>query len=167
MPAPLLRQCGAPGCTELTTGARCPAHQRAASRARGSASARGYDARWRRFRRLVAGRMMRLGIAPVCGASLPGGPDVRRLSRCAAAGRLEAEHLELHHEPPLAEHERQDVRAVCCLTRVGFLCRRCHSAVTAGAFATYPRKKSQNGADPWTTAWFCARADEFRKGGVG
>jgi 5-methylcytosine-specific restriction enzyme A len=41
------RPCAQPGCPHLTRrGRRCPEHARAYERARGSAAARGYDARW-------------------------------------------------------------------------------------------------------------------------
>ncbi len=44
--------CSVPGCPELTTGGRCPAHQREAEQQRGTAAERGYDARrWARIRR--------------------------------------------------------------------------------------------------------------------
>jgi 5-methylcytosine-specific restriction protein A len=42
MPTAPLKPCTQPGCPELTTGGRCPAHQTAAQRQRGSASDRGY-----------------------------------------------------------------------------------------------------------------------------
>jgi len=42
-----LRPCPVPTCPELTTGGRCPAHRATASRARGSAAARGYGHRHR------------------------------------------------------------------------------------------------------------------------
>lgn len=40
--------CPTPGCPNLTPGGRCPSCQAKASRRRGSARAKGYDARWER-----------------------------------------------------------------------------------------------------------------------
>jgi len=45
------RVCSQPGCPALTDGGRCDAHNRAADKARGSSTKRGYDAKWRRTRR--------------------------------------------------------------------------------------------------------------------
>jgi 5-methylcytosine-specific restriction protein A len=58
------RPCSVPGCPELTGNARCEAHQHAhqseVDAHRGSSSARGYDATWRRLRRA------KLATDPVC-----------------------------------------------------------------------------------------------------
>lgn len=52
MPARPLRPCPYPGCTTLTRGGRCDAHQyverREHDRSRGSATARGYGYRWQK-----------------------------------------------------------------------------------------------------------------------
>lgn len=45
-----LSVCTTPGCPTLTPGGRCPDCTSAASRQRGSARAKGYDARWERTR---------------------------------------------------------------------------------------------------------------------
>ena len=73
--------------------------------------------------------MIRLGIAPVCGAALPGGPPMTD-SQCKAAGRLNASRLHLDHNPPLRPEERQDRHAVEDMHRVGWLCVTCHAART-------------------------------------
>ena len=134
MPTALLRPCATPGCPELTTGGPCPTHARQREQHRGSAASRGYDHGWLRFRRWVRHRMIHLGIAPVCGSSLPGGPTMAH-SACRADGRLtfqsaDGTDLHLDHDPPLRGEERKDPRAVCNPTRVTFLCRACHSAKT-------------------------------------
>jgi 5-methylcytosine-specific restriction protein A len=59
---------------------RCDAHERARDRARGSAHARGYDARWRRYRRSY------LAAHPLC-------------VRCLAEGRVEPATV-VHHKVP-------------------------------------------------------------------
>ncbi len=63
MPMKPLRACSVPGCRNLGTGSRCPAHQEAADASRqawasteGSASSRGYGATWRRLRQMVLNR---------------------------------------------------------------------------------------------------------------
>lgn len=105
---------------------------READRRRGSAHDRGYTASWRRFIGYFRRLLLREGIAPVCGAALPGGPTMSE-SRCKAEGRLSAVRLHLHHDPPLTRAEREDKRAVEDPLRVGFLCQRCHNAATARA----------------------------------
>ena len=49
MPA-RMKVCSTPGCPELTRDSRCSGCERGAERRRGSSSARGYDAAWRRTR---------------------------------------------------------------------------------------------------------------------
>lgn len=52
-----LRVCTKPGCGTLCSGGRCPAHAKAADRARGTATQRGYSGRGHaRFRTLVLRR---------------------------------------------------------------------------------------------------------------
>jgi hypothetical protein len=136
MPAALLRPCAELGCPALVpsgpwSSKRCPDHQRAQEQRRGSASSRGYTSAWSAFRRRFIGLLVSAGIAPVCGASLPGGPDLTSVSVCRRAGVLNDQKLHLHHEPPLTDAERQDARAVLDKHRVGFLCERCHNAETA------------------------------------
>ncbi|MDT3395447.1 HNH endonuclease signature motif containing protein [Streptomyces sp. B1866] len=45
-----LQVCPTPGCPNLTKAGRCPTCQAAATHARGSARAKGYDGRWERTR---------------------------------------------------------------------------------------------------------------------
>lgn len=51
MPSKPRTPCPVPGCPELTRGGRCEAHARQSEALRGSASARGYDTRWKRIRK--------------------------------------------------------------------------------------------------------------------
>lgn len=129
MPSALLHPCSVPGCPALTDQPRCPVHTKQADRQRGTPTERGYNAAWRDFRRRFKNTLIMHGIAPVCGAALPGGP-LMAASRCRAEGRLNDVALELHHDPPLQPHERQDRRAVCNPLRVGWLCKACHSRAT-------------------------------------
>ncbi|EFL01599.1 HNH endonuclease [Streptomyces sp. SPB78] len=50
MPRRPRKPCSVPGCPELVTTGRCPAHEREAEERRGSSSERGYDTRWQRRR---------------------------------------------------------------------------------------------------------------------
>jgi hypothetical protein len=128
MPARLKRPCAfAGGCPALVDSGYCAEHQPKSARA--SASQRGYGVAWRRFVVWMRKRMLKLGIVPVCGASLPGGPDLSLVSRCRQAKVLTAKGLHLHHEPALRPEERTSERAVCDPARVGFLCVTCHNAI--------------------------------------
>lgn len=132
MPAALLRPCSVPGggCPALTEGGPCPRHSRVREARRGSAHARGYTRHWREV--FIPGFIRSLiahGIAPVCGAALPGGPSMGA-SLCKAEGRLNGDHLHLDHDPPLRDDERGHRHAVEDAHRVGFLCRTCHSSKT-------------------------------------
>jgi 5-methylcytosine-specific restriction endonuclease McrA len=69
------------------------------------------------------------GIAPVCGAIVPGGPTTRD-SRCKADGLLTSGSLHFDHEPPLRDDERGDRRAVENPRRIQLLCGDCHRAKT-------------------------------------
>jgi hypothetical protein len=130
MPSALLRPCPAIGCPELVVSGRCAQHRGLTERYRGTAASRGYDAHWSTvFRPWFIQHLIAAGIAPVCGAALPGGPGMAD-SRCAAQGRLNDRQLHLDHDPPLRDDERRDRRAVEDPLRVGLLCRSCHSAKT-------------------------------------
>lgn len=80
------------------------------------------------------------GIPSICGAALPGGPTMAA-SQCRAAGLVNGWDLQLDHDPPLEDHERQSVAAVCNPRRVGWLCRRCHAAKTASEVAARARRR--------------------------
>jgi hypothetical protein len=129
-----LRPCATPGCGTLVARGHCAAHggNPATRDGRGTATARGYGAAWARFRLEFVGALVAAGIAPTCGAALPGGPRMGA-SRCRAAGVWTGVGLHLHHDPPLLEAERRDRAAVCNAWRVGFLCAACHNLETARA----------------------------------
>jgi hypothetical protein len=70
-------------------------------------------------------------VAPVCGATLPGGPQTTD-SRCRSLGLLtfyNEDGTALHgdHVPPLRDEERHDRRAVCDPLRIQLLCAACHA----------------------------------------
>lgn len=111
MPARLPRPCSHPGCPAVVPPDRryCPDHERAErsryDRERGSAAARGYDARWRRVRRMV------LAEEPLC-------------RRCAAAGRV-MPATDVHHiDGDVRNLSRENLEP---------LCHECHSRETAAS----------------------------------
>lgn len=114
-------------------GDRCPACARQVEQMRGSASARGYGSAWARWRLIYISTLVRLGIAPVCGATMPDGPQTTH-SACKAAGLMtglssNGEGLHLNHEPPLRDEERRVVHLVCDSRRIELLCAACHGAL--------------------------------------
>jgi len=132
MPDAPLRPCATPDCRQLVPRGHCPAHRRVREQTRGTAHQRGYTAYWHQmFRPRFLGLLVEAGIAPVCGAALPAGPQTRH-SRCRAAGLLTGTDLHLHHEPPLAEWERRDRSRVCDPCRIQLLCASCHRSVGDG-----------------------------------
>jgi 5-methylcytosine-specific restriction protein A len=104
MPMAALRPCAAHGCPALVRRGRCPAHTTQVSRERGSASARGYGASWRRLRALV------LLQEPFCRA-------------CRAQGRVTASQ-DVDHIRPRALGGTDD------RGNLQGLCHACHSAKT-------------------------------------
>src|SRR5258708_1664515 len=102
------RACIEPGCRNLTDTARCPTHTRDAGRYRGTAAARGYDAKWRIFRTWFIRRH------PLCEDCLAEGITTQR-----------TEHV--HHVKKLVTHpELRMVEANC-----RGLCASHHNARTA------------------------------------
>ncbi len=124
------------GCGTLVRKGRCSACARPADQRRGTASQRGYDAFWLRFRKEWLNTLVVLhGILPVCGAAFPDGPPWRA-SACADSGLLtfasaDGSSLHLDHVPELEDHERRDRQAVCDPLRIVLLCATCHNAKTA------------------------------------
>jgi hypothetical protein len=53
------------------------------------------------------------------------------MSACRHQGLKTGQPLHLHHEPPLQDHERGVIRAVCDPQRIVLLCERCHNALSA------------------------------------
>jgi 5-methylcytosine-specific restriction protein A len=112
MPSAPRRPCNAPGCAALVAdGAYCERHRRersrAIDRARGSARARGYDARWERARRVY------LAAYPLC-------------VRCEATGRVEAASVVDHVRP-----HKGDQAMFWDQANWQALCKRCHDSKTA------------------------------------
>jgi len=92
-------------CGELCDGARCPKHQRARERLRGSAAARGYDGRYRRLRKeAIDAHIARYG--QVC-------PGYGVLPHTATRAELSVDHI-----IPLADGGRNDASnfQVICIT---------------------------------------------------
>lgn len=106
-PAP----CPHPGCPKITGGRRCPKHRALMDRAdralRGSSTARGYDARWRRLRKA------KLAADPLC-------------EICLKEGRTEAAEV-VDHIVPHRGHDalRLDWKNLQSLSK------RCHDRKTA------------------------------------
>ncbi len=132
MPTASLRPCATPQCGVLVPHGHCAAHQRRTERLRGSAHARGYTSYWHEvFRPFFISLLVNANVAPVCGASLPTGPQTTH-SRCQADGLMTGSGLHLHHEPPLEEWERADRARVCDPHRIQLLCASCHHAQAPG-----------------------------------
>lgn len=112
MPRRAPSPCPVPGCAALTEGGRCPRHRQAYARTqdqeRGSAHARLYDVRWRRYSR----RFLRQ--FPLC-------------LQCLAAGRTAPSAVTDHREP-----HRGDLGRFWDPTNHQALCKRCHDQKTAG-----------------------------------
>jgi 5-methylcytosine-specific restriction enzyme A len=84
MPNALAHYCGTPGCGERVQTPYCPAHtktnQQHYDNRRGSASERGYGAKWQAYVRRFRGHY------PLCGMRPPGAPETAD-SRCALEHR--------------------------------------------------------------------------------
>lgn len=103
------RVCNVPGCPTLTTGGRCDEHQRAADRARGNFTQRGYGGpAWNRARAACLRR------DPVCVV-------------CHVTPANTADHYPLGRDELLAK----GVRNPDALEYLRGLCRSCHSKETA------------------------------------
>ncbi len=127
MPSAALRPCSG-GCGARVARGYCPSCRR--TQRRGTAHERGYTAAWQRFRVWFIGSLVELGISPVCGATMPGGPS-NIISQCAASGLRTGDRLHFHHEPPLTDAERDDPHAVMNPLRIVLACARCHNSATA------------------------------------
>ena len=105
MPRTAPKPCTFPGCPAITRGGRCERHQRRTEgdydRKRGTAAQRGYDATWRRLRKMVLNRQ------PIC----------------QACGRRPA--TEVDHIIPKARGGDDSFE------NLAGLCRPCHSRKTA------------------------------------
>jgi 5-methylcytosine-specific restriction protein A len=106
-----MRFCLEPGCQKRTKNARCEDHERRTERqARGSATDRGYDWKWRTRALAFLARY------PVCGARTNGQEPV--MSRCYEAGRVVAarqvDHVVPHRgDQALFWDEENNWQALC------------------------------------------------------
>lgn len=125
MPTAALRPC-AGGCGARVRRGRCEKCERP------SASKRGYNQDWIRFRPRFIQMLLDQGITPCCGASLPTGPQTSD-SLCKQKGMMVlATNQDMHHdhEPPLTHQERLNPAIVCDPNRIQLLCADCHRAKT-------------------------------------
>lgn len=135
MPDAPLRPCASgPSCPNRVKRGRCPDCTQKQGRSRRTARTLRYDERWwRAFRRHYIDLLVLAGVAPVCGAHLPGGP-APTVSQCHAEGIITGTStrgsLHLHHEPPLTEAEQHDRAAVCDPMRIVLACDSCHNQTT-------------------------------------
>ncbi len=129
MPSAALRPCAHPSCPVLVPRGKCPTHRRAIEHYRGTRHSRGYGLEWDRFRIAYLNELVRVGIFPKCGATLPQGPQTYD-SQCRLDGVNSTDRLHLDHEPPLETWERIDSRLVCDASRIQLLCPSCHSRKT-------------------------------------
>lgn len=138
MPAAPERLCsGTCGRTLKATGRRtkCEACARTVEQTRGTRTARGYGSTWTRWRLHYLAALVAQGIPPICGATLPEGPQTTH-SQCKAAGlwtgsSSQREGLHLNHEPPLRDDERAFPHLVCDARRIELLCATCHAALAS------------------------------------
>lgn len=145
MPDAPMRPC-AGSCGRLVKAGRCPACSTRNNRQR--REGRGFDYSqpwWRNWRvNVFIPKMTSLGIPPVCGATLPGGPS-NHVSQCANAqegerrewtgASADGSSLHFHHEPELTDAELVAIKAgnraiAADETRIVLACRECHSAET-------------------------------------
>ncbi len=140
MPTVPLRHCLAPGCPVRVSRGYCPTHTHRVDRSRRLARTLTYsESWWRKWRLSFVTLLIQAGIAPVCGAHLPGGP-VTTHSRCQAEGVLtgasaDGTSLHLNHAPELTEAEQHDRSIVCDPLRIELLCASCHNALSPAYLA--------------------------------
>jgi 5-methylcytosine-specific restriction protein A len=98
-------------CGELCDGPRCPKHRRARERLRGSASARGYDARYRRLRKeAIELHLQRYGA--VC-------PGYGVLPHTATRAELSVDHIVPLADGGLNDPSNFQVICITCNKRKG------------------------------------------------
>lgn len=130
MPIAPVRLC-AGGCGTATVHGQCPVCAKARAQRRETATVRGYDTDWQRFRPRFVADLVEAGIPPVCGAALPTGPQTQD-SACKAKGLFtytsaDGSSLHFDHEPPLTDAERNDPAIVCDPNRIQLLCAEDHA----------------------------------------
>lgn len=139
MPNAPLRPCSGHCGRKVQRGkCKCPDCARHSEQRRGSASQRGYNSSWERFRLQYIALLVEHGILPICGAALPTGPKTHD-SQCKQEGRIVGgSSLHLDHEPPLQDWERKIPSRVMDKNRLQILCFACHAAKTLRERATSP-----------------------------
>src|SRR5690606_26275858 len=117
----MMTPCAYPGCPIPTRDRYCPEHaklvERRYDRERGSAASRGYDARWRRVRRMV------LAEEPLC-------------RRCKAQGRVTPATQVHHIDGDVRNLRRENLEP---------LCASCHSKETAASGRRWGRGQEISG----------------------
>ena len=123
MPQALARACRVFGCPG---GAACTHGQTVSQQPdlRGSASSRGYDARWRAFREWYLGELFRRAVprAGLCGSRLPGAA-VTHDSVCAADGAIVAGTVLDHIVPVTGPDDPRFFQP----DELQLLCESCHN----------------------------------------
>ena len=111
MPFKPSKPCSRPGCAQLTSSRFCPQHAKAEQdryeQGRGSASERGYDARWHRASKAW------LDEHPLCAECLRGG---------VVKGAREVDHIIPHRGDKIIFWDRSNWQSLCTL---------CHGIKTA------------------------------------
>lgn len=108
-----MRPCAHPGCGKIVKSGYCDAHRPASAKARhdeyrGTAASRGYDRRWRAFRRWYLRRF------PLC-------------ADCLMRERRVVEATDVHHKVKVADRPDLQYEESNCMA----LCHECHSVRTA------------------------------------
>jgi 5-methylcytosine-specific restriction protein A len=126
MPMRPARACSEFGCPNIEP---CAAHGRKArakayDRWRGTASSRGYGARWAAYRQWYLHELIRLHVprAALCGSRLPGAPETRD-SECAQLGAIVAATVVDHIRPVTGPNDPTFYEP----TAHQALCERCHN----------------------------------------
>lgn len=133
MPSALLKSCSGDGgtCPELVAHGCCPKHSRQNEQRRGSARQRGYDGTWEKTRERFRRALLDAGIAPTCGARLPGA-TITNDSTCLAEGRFVDDGLHrlqfgtALHTDHIVPHEGDD-RLRLDLLNLQLLCQPEHA----------------------------------------
>ena len=138
MPGAMLKVCGHPGgCTELTTGARCPEHeqkkeqQRYQQRSESLGECDYNSTRWRKLRELFRTLLVAAGVPVACGARLPGAPETND-SQCRTHGVVygDAEHRLRTRRSLHVDHIRPHRGLVALffdVLNLQLLCQSCHA----------------------------------------
>ena len=117
MPSSPLKYCSQPGCPQKVTGGACEDHRKGSEQQRGSASSRGYGARWRAIRKAW------IASHPFCGDRLSGASAEHSL--CASQGNMILGEVVDHIIP-----HKQDQHLMWSEANFQTLCTTCHNRKT-------------------------------------